>query len=62
MMHDPQGLLLDEPSVGLDPQTKLLLWEIIHESRRAAILLTTHNMEEADTLCERSLPPRCLRG
>src|ERR1700688_2027988 len=55
MMHDPQVLFLDEPSAGLDPQTKLLLWEIIREynQRGKTILLTTHNMEEADTLCQR---------
>jgi len=55
MMHDPQVLFLDEPSVGLDPQTRLLLWEIIREynQKGRTILLTTHNMEEADTLCER---------
>jgi len=53
MMHDPQVLFLDEPSTGLDPQTRLLLWEIIHEYNRSGktILLTTHNMEEADALC-----------
>ncbi len=52
MMHDPQVLFLDEPSVGLDPQTRLLLWEIIREynQKGRTILLTTHNMEEADTL------------
>src|SRR5580658_7324606 len=55
MMHDPQVLFLDEPSAGLDPQTRLLLWEIIREynQRGKTILLTTHNMEEADTLCQR---------
>src|SRR5579872_4404246 len=55
MMHDPEVLFLDEPSTGLDPQTRLLLWEIIREYIRAGktILLTTHNMEEADTLCNR---------
>ena len=55
MMHDPQLLFLDEPSAGLDPQTRLLLWEIIREYNRSGktILLTTHNMEEADALCER---------
>src|SRR5207253_2219686 len=53
MMHDPEVLFLDEPSTGLDPQTRLLLWEIIREYNRdgKTILLTTHNMEEADTLC-----------
>jgi ABC-2 type transport system ATP-binding protein len=54
MMHDPQVLFLDEPSAGLDPQTRLLLWEIIREynAKGRTILLTTHNMEEADALCE----------
>ena len=54
MMHDPQVLFLDEPSAGLDPQTRLLLWEIIREynQKGRTILLTTHNMEEADALCE----------
>jgi ABC-2 type transport system ATP-binding protein len=55
MMHDPQVLFLDEPSAGLDPQTRLLLWEIIREYNRSGktVLLTTHNMEEADALCHR---------
>jgi ABC-2 type transport system ATP-binding protein len=55
MMHDPQVLFLDEPSAGLDPQTRLLLWEIIREYNQSGktILLTTHNMEEADALCHR---------
>src|SRR6202142_3821325 len=55
MMHDPQVLFLDEPSASLDPQTKLLLWEIIREYNHTGktILLTTHNMEEADALSHR---------
>jgi ABC-2 type transport system ATP-binding protein len=55
MMHDPQVLFLDEPSAGLDPQTRLLLWEIIREYNQTGktILMTTHNMEEADALCQR---------
>jgi ABC-2 type transport system ATP-binding protein len=55
MMHDPQILFLDEPSAGLDPQTRILLWEIIREYHQAGktVLLTTHNMEEADALCQR---------
>src|SRR5207302_7382179 len=54
MMHDPKVLFLDEPSAGLDPQTRLLLWEIIREynQKGRTILLTTHNMEEADALCQ----------
>jgi ABC-2 type transport system ATP-binding protein len=55
MMHDPAVLFLDEPSAGLDPQTRLLLSEMIREYNAAGktILLTTHNMEEADSLCHR---------
>ncbi len=55
MMHNPQVLFLDEPSAGLDPQTRILLWEIIREYHQAGktVLLTTHNMEEADALCQR---------
>jgi len=55
MMHDPQVLFLDEPSAGLDPQTRILLWEIIREYHKSGrtVLLTTHNMEEADALCQR---------
>jgi ABC-2 type transport system ATP-binding protein len=55
MMHDPQVLFLDEPSAGLDPQTRILLWEIIREYNHSGktVLLTTHYMEEADALCNR---------
>lgn len=55
MMHDPEVLFLDEPSAGLDPQTRLLLWELIRDYNRQGktIVLTTHYMDEADTLCER---------
>src|SRR4029078_5518579 len=55
VMHDPQVLFLDEPSAGLDPQTRLLLWEIIREynSGGKTILITTHSMEEADALSGR---------
>jgi ABC-2 type transport system ATP-binding protein len=55
MMHDPEVLFLDEPSAGLDPQTRLLLWELVREfhGRGRTIVVTTHNMEEADALCQR---------
>jgi len=55
MMHDPEVLFLDEPSAGLDPQTRLLLWEIVREYNRQGktIVLTTHDMQEADSLCGR---------
>src|SRR4029077_15642826 len=46
---------LEEPSAGLDPQTRLLLWELIRDYHRLGktIVLTTHYMDEADALCER---------
>jgi ABC-2 type transport system ATP-binding protein len=55
MMHDPDVLFLDEPSAGLDPQTRLLLSDLVRDynARGKTILLTTHNMEEADSLCHR---------
>ncbi|HEV8232074.1 MAG TPA: ATP-binding cassette domain-containing protein [Thermoanaerobaculia bacterium] len=55
LMHEPQVLFLDEPSAGLDPQTRLLLWDLVRRDneRGTTILLTTHNMEEADALCSR---------
>jgi len=55
LMHDPQIVLLDEPTTGLDPQARRLLWETLrslHE-RGTTFILTTHYMEEADRLCER---------
>src|SRR6516165_10449667 len=53
--HNPQVLFLDEPSAGLDPQSRLALWDIIRTLRQRGItiVLTTHYMEEADALCER---------
>src|SRR3954466_11280813 len=55
IMHRPQILFLDEPTAGLDPQSRLALWEIVDDLRRdgETILLTTHYMEEADQLCDR---------
>ena len=55
LMHEPDVLFLDEPTVGLDPQARLALWEILrklHEEGRT-IVMTTHYMEEADQLCDR---------
>src|SRR5271170_7342117 len=55
IFHRPAVLFLDEPTAGLDPQSRLALWEILGELNEAGqtILLTTHYMEEADELCER---------
>ncbi len=54
-IHDPQLLLLDEPTTGLDPQSRRQLWERIERMREKghAILLTTHSMEEAEAVCDR---------
>ena len=55
IMHRPAILFLDEPTAGLDPQSRIALWEILGELHRdgQTILLTTHYMEEADQLCDR---------
>ncbi|PWB57004.1 MAG: DrrA-related ABC transporter ATP-binding protein [Candidatus Methanoperedenaceae archaeon] len=56
LMHHPKVLFLDEPTLGLDPQTRLHIWEYIHKLNKeegVTILLTTHYMEEADRLCDR---------
>ena len=55
IVHQPAILFLDEPTAGLDPQSRLALWEILGELHEAGetILLTTHYMEEADHLCDR---------
>ena len=55
MINKPEMLILDEPTTGLDPQAKHNLWRLIKELNNAGmtIMLTTHNMEEAETLCDR---------
>jgi ABC-2 type transport system ATP-binding protein len=55
IFHRPSVLFLDEPTAGLDPQSRLALWDLLGELHRdgQTILLTTHYMEEADRLCER---------
>jgi ABC-2 type transport system ATP-binding protein len=55
IMHRPAILFLDEPTAGLDPQSRIALWDILGELHRdgQTILLTTHYMEEADELCDR---------
>jgi len=53
LLHDPQVMLLDEPTAGLDPKNKLALWEIIQTLHKEGktIVLTTHMMDEAEELC-----------
>jgi ABC-2 type transport system ATP-binding protein len=55
LVNDPKILFLDEPTTGLDPQAKRNLWNLVLELNRSemTIVLTTHNMEEAETLCHR---------
>ncbi len=56
LIHQPKVLFLDEPTIGLDPKTRRLIWGYISklkEKRNITILLTTHYLEEADTLCDR---------
>ena len=55
IFHRPAVLFLDEPTAGLDPQSRLALWEILRQlnAEGQTILLTTHYMEEADQLCGR---------
>jgi ABC-2 type transport system ATP-binding protein len=55
LMHQPQVLILDEPTEGLDPQSRTALWEELERISKSGttMLLTTHYMEEADRLCDR---------
>lgn len=55
LLHQPRLLLLDEPTVGIDPQARLNILEFVRklQSQGAAILYTTHYLEEAETLCSR---------
>jgi ABC-2 type transport system ATP-binding protein len=54
-MHQPQVLFLDEPTTGLDPQSRLFLWVTMLDLRQrgTTLVLTTHDMAEADRLCDR---------
>ncbi len=55
LVANPRILFLDEPTTGLDPQSRRQLWEIIREFQRrgGTVLLTTHYMDEAERLCDR---------
>jgi ABC-2 type transport system ATP-binding protein len=56
LLHNPHTLFLDEPTLGLDPQTREHIWAYIEhlvESEKVTVIITTHYMEEADRLCNR---------
>lgn len=57
LINDPKMLLLDEPTTGLDPQARHLIWDKIHSLKKqgVTIILTTHYMDEATELCDRLL-------
>jgi lipooligosaccharide transport system ATP-binding protein len=57
LLGDPQLLILDEPTTGLDPAVRITLWNTVRELRRrgTTVLLTTHYMDEAQRLCDRVL-------
>ncbi len=56
LVHNPRIFFLDEPTTGLDPVSRIAVWEMLNtlkKSRNLTMLLTTHYMEEADRLCDR---------
>jgi ABC-2 type transport system ATP-binding protein len=56
LLHNPRILFLDEPTLGLDPQTREHIWDYIEnlvEAERVTVIITTHYMDEADRLCDR---------
>jgi len=57
MIGNPPIILLDEPSNGMDPEARRFMWSVIHKisskRKKCSVILTTHSMEEAETLCRR---------
>ena len=56
LVSSPKIIFLDEPTTGLDPDTRRQLWNILQDCKKddnRAMILTTHSMEEADVLCNR---------
>jgi ABC-2 type transport system ATP-binding protein len=55
LVHDPEIAFLDEPTVAMDPQSRHAVWDFIRDLKKngKTVILTTHYMEEAETLCDR---------
>jgi ABC-2 type transport system ATP-binding protein len=54
LMHDPEILILDEPEAGLDPQSRIMVRDFIRSlANSKTVVFTTHNMDEADRMCDR---------
>ena len=57
LLCNPQIVLLDEPSTGIDPEARRFMWSIIHKTskkgKKSSVIMTTHSMDEAETLCKR---------
>lgn len=56
LMHEPKIIILDEPTTGLDPSSRMKMWETVREvvkRTKATLILTTHYMDEAEALCDR---------
>ena len=57
LLANPQIVLLDEPSTGMDPEARRFMWSIIHKTsklgKKSSVIMTTHSMDEAETLCKR---------
>ena len=57
LLCNPQIILLDEPSTGMDPEARRFMWSIIHKmtkfGKKSSVTMTTHSMDEAETLCKR---------
>ena len=57
MLCNPEIILLDEPSTGMDPEARRFMWSIIHKlstgKKKSSVIMTTHSMDEAETLCKR---------
>ena len=57
LIGNPQIVLLDEPSTGMDPEARRFMWSIIHKTskkgKKSSVIMTTHSMDEAETLCQR---------